>query len=132
MRISNFIFDSVHELGRSQDGSINESEPKARTDCGDSKQSNECSVAAKSKPVQQVGASAAGTTTTGAGHKLRQNQHHHHNNKNTVLRRKANVTKQKAPAKADANKPQPQVINRARGTLHGLSTIKRHGNVRVT
>lgn len=124
--------DSIHELGRSHGGSNNESEPKARTDCTESNQSKECSVAVvktQQKMVQQFGASAAGTTGTGVSgvHKLRTGQQQ----KQTLVRRKVNVTKQKAPAKADV-KPQPQVINRARGTLHGLSTIKRHGNVRVT
>lgn len=55
----------------------------------------------------------------------------------TVLRRKTAVnTKPKVPTRVDPaalKQQQPQtVINRARGTLHGLSTIKRHGNVRVT
>lgn len=140
------IYDRIHhELGRSQNESINESEPKARIDCVGSNQSKECLVAAKAtqqqKTIQQANASAAAaaTTTTGAGHKLKQGQqsqqqhHHQHHNKNTVLRRKVNnVTKQKTPTKSDPAKPKQQVINRARGTLHGLSTIKRHGNVKVT
>lgn len=53
-----------------------------------------------------------------------------------VLRRKvAAATKPKVPTRiepAALKQQQPQtVVNRARGTLHGLSTIKRHGNVRV-
>lgn len=135
------LFKCSQNLGRSHDASVNESEPKARTDCNESSQSKECSVAVKSQQkVQSHSASAAATTST-AGHKLRQGQHSHHHHhpqqqqhqKSTVLRRKVNVTK-KQPAKqaAATPKPQQQVINRARGTLHGLSTIKRHGNVRVT
>lgn len=132
----NFDQFSNHELGRSHNASVNESEPKARTDCVES-QSKECSVAVKSQQKVQSHGSTAAATTAGS-HKLRQgqhpHQHPHQHHKTSVLRRKVNVTK-KQPAKqtsAVTPKPQPQVINRARGTLHGLSTIKRHGNVRVT
>lgn len=117
-------------MGRSLEGSADESEPKARADCVGINQSKECSVATKTqkKTVHSVGASGVSTTTSG-GQRVRPGQHAAQ--KNTVLRRKAPPVKQKAPSKADVRPPQ-QVINRARGTLHGLSTIKRHGNVRVT
>lgn len=121
-----FSYISIHHLGRSQDGRADESEAKARTDCIEPNQSKECSVATK---VQQKIAQQSSTAASG-NQKLRQGQHHQ---KNTILRRKVSLTKQKAPIKSDATpKPPQQVINRARGTLHGLSTIKRHGNVRVT
>lgn len=125
------LFYSLHHSGRSEDGSINESEPKARTDCVGTNQSKECSVAIKTqkKTIPSVGASAA-VTTASAGQKVRPGQQLQQ--KNTVVRRKVVPSKQKAPAKSDAPKLPQQVINRARGTLHGLSTIKRHGNVRVT
>lgn len=68
-----------------------------------------------------------------AGQKQKQGQNHGHK---TVLRRKVVPSKPKVPQRiepAALKQQQPQtVINRARGTLHGLSTIKRHGNVRVT
>lgn len=123
----NFLYfvNSV-ALGRS-------SEAKARTDCNESNQSKDCSVAAKSQQRVQSGTAAA--VATAGNHKLRQAQQQHHHHKSApALRRKAAVSK-KQPAKSTpvvTPKPQQQVINRARGTLHGLSTIKRHGNVRVT
>lgn len=120
-----YFYYSIHHFGRSQDENVDESEAKARTDCVETNQSKECSVATKvqQKTIPQISAAGSGTQ------KLRQGQLHQ---KNTVIRRKANLTKQKAPIKSDATPKPPQVINRARGTLHGLSTIKRHGNVRVT
>lgn len=122
------------ELGRSSN--VSSHEAKARTDCVESNQSKDCSVAAKSQQRVQSGTSAtAATSTTTGNHKLRQAQHQQLHHKSTpVLRRKA-TTNKKQPAKSTpvvTPKPQQQVINRARGTLHGLSTIKRHGNVRVT
>lgn len=49
-----------------------------------------------------------------------------------MVRRKI-VNKQKATVKIQPEqKQQPQPVPRARGTLHGLSTLRRHGNVRVT
>lgn len=133
------MVNSVAELGRrSNDDHHNVSahEAKARTDCVESNQSKDCSVAAKSQHRVQSGtaASTAVASSTAGNHKLRQAQHQQHHHKSTpALRRKATVNK-KQPAKstsAATPKPQQQVINRARGTLHGLSTIKRHGNVRV-
>lgn len=88
--------------------------------------------------LQSHSVPAAGTTSTVGSHKLRQGQHpqshqqHHQHHKTTVLRRKVTANKKQPAKSAVTPKPQPQVINRARGTLHGLSTIKRHGNVRVT
>lgn len=110
-------------------------EAKARTDCVESNQSKDCSVAVKSQQRIQSGTAGIATATAG-NHKLRQaqQQQHHHKSAPAQLRRKATVNK-KQPAKSTpvvTPKPQQQVINRARGTLHGLSTIKRHGNVRVT
>lgn len=120
-------------MGRSQEGSINESEPKARADCVGTNQSKECSVALKTqkKTIPPIVASPA-VTAAAAGQKVRPaGQAVQH--KKTLVRPKVPNTKQKAPVKAaDAPKLPQQVINRARGTLHGLSTIKRHGNVRVT
>lgn len=133
------MFSSAGELGRGSSRShhnVNAHEAKARTDCVESNQSKDCSIAVKSQQRIQSGTAAgtAAVTATSAGnHKLRQAQQHHHKSA-PALRRKATVTK-KQPAKATpavSPKPQQQVINRARGTLHGLSTIKRHGNVRVT
>lgn len=134
-----FVY-SVAELGRSSNTShhnVSAHEAKARTDCVESNQSKDCSVAVKSQHRVQSG-TAVTTAVAGAtagNHKLRQAQHQHHHHKSTpALRRKATAIK-KQPAKstpAVTPKPQQQVINRARGTLHGLSTIKRHGNVRVT
>lgn len=118
------ISDSIVQLGRSSTGSVDE--PKARTDCSESSQSPECSVAVKSHPKSNA-------ATRAHHHKLRVAQQ---NLKSTPIRRK--VTQQnankKTPVKAAISTPKPasQVVNRARGTLHGLSTIKRHGNVRVT
>lgn len=108
---------------------VNETEPKARTDCVESSQSKECSVAVKSQP--KSGASVATRGHHSSHQKLRQGQQ---NLKTTPLRRKVTPVKAKPPTKAAASTPKPpsQVVNRARGTLHGLSTIKRHGNVRVT
>lgn len=127
-------------MGRSQN--TNENEPKARTDCVENSQSKECSVAVKSQQkLQSHSVSAAATASTAGSHKLRQGQHpqthqqqqqHHQHHKTTVLRRKVTTNKKQPAKSAVTPKPQPQVINRARGTLHGLSTIKRHGNVRVT
>lgn len=111
-------------------GSVDKTEPKARTDCVESSQSKECSVAVKSQP--KSGASVATRVHHGSHQqKLRQGQQ---NLKTTPLRRKVTPVKAKPPTKAAAStsKPPSQVVNRARGTLHGLSTIKRHGNVRVT
>lgn len=126
--------------GRSH-GIVNESEAKARTDCVESNQSKECSVAGKSHGKVNVQHGGA-VVHPSVNHKLRQGQHQHQHqhqqqhqqpHKNTILRRKTVINKQKVPQKAEPTpKPQQQVINRARGTLHGLSTIKRHGNVRVT
>lgn len=128
--------------GRSGNSSHNNAsahEAKARTDCNESNQSKDCSVAVKSQQRIQSGTAAgtAGTAATAGNHKLRQAQQQqpHHHKSAPALRRKAAVTKKQPPAKstsAATPKPQQQVINRARGTLHGLSTIKRHGNVRVT
>lgn len=121
------IFSSISvsiQLGRSSTGSVDE--PKARTDCSESSQSPECSVAVKSHPKSNA-------ATRAHHHKLRVAQQ---NLKSTPIRRKVtqhNANK-KTPVKAAISTPKPasQVVNRARGTLHGLSTIKRHGNVRVT
>lgn len=113
--------NSNHELGRSNNDDVNDG--KARTDCFETDQSDECSVATqKGVPV------AASTLTT------KQKSGQPLVTKSTTVRRKVNsaAVKQKSPLKADTTKPQQQIINRARGTLHGLSTIKRHGNVRVT
>lgn len=119
-------------MGRSQDGSINESEPKARADCVGTNQSKECSVAMKTqkKTIPPVVASVVNAAAAAAGQKLRP-AGQPLQQKKTVVRPKVPATKQKAPVKADTPKLPQQVINRARGTLHGLSTIKRHGNVRV-
>lgn len=128
-----------NDHGRSHTGSANE--PKARTDCVESNQSKECSVAVKSHQK----ASAVATPSSAGGQKLRQSQNHHHGHhhqhhqqqqqhlRTPVSRRKATVNKKQPAKQATVTpKPQQQIINRARGTLHGLSTIKRHGNVRVT
>lgn len=113
-------------------------EGKTRPDCNESNQSKDCSAAAKSSQRVQTGTSSATTVpTSGNQNKQRQTQqhNHHHHKSAPVLRRKVNANR-KQPAKSSpvptASRPQQQVINRARGTLHGLSTIKRHGNVRVT
>lgn len=68
-------------------------------------------------------------TTASSGTKLRPNT------KNTALRRKV-IAKPNAPVKTAQpelkQQQQQQITNRARGTLIGLSTLRRRGNVRVT
>lgn len=54
-------------------------------------------------------------------------------NKNTNTNRRKIVPKQKPSVRPEQKQqPQQQTQQRARGTLHGLSTLRRHGNVRVT
>lgn len=76
---------------------------------------------------------------TGANVPAQKQKHGQSHGQKPVLRRKvaaAGAAKPKVPTRVEpaaVKQQQPQtVVNRARGTLHGLSTIKRHGNVRVT
>lgn len=99
---------------------------KSRTDCVGT-QSKECLALVRN--VVKVP-----HATSVVSNAANQKQKHGQSVKTNVLRRKVIVSKPKTPVRVDpaALKQQSQVINRARGTLHGLSTIKRHGNVRVT
>lgn len=77
---------------------------------------------------------------TGANVPSQKQKHGQSHGQKPVLRRKVAAggaaAKPKVPTRVEpaaVKQQQPQtVVNRARGTLHGLSTIKRHGNVRVT
>lgn len=124
---------SNQEIGRSNEENVNEG--KARTDCVGTNQSKECSVAAKSEPKLNAQKAVPAVVSTGIKHKSTAHHQQQQVQKSPAIRRKVNITKQKTPVKAEVAPKQPppqQIINRARGTLHGLSTIKRHGNVRVT
>lgn len=113
-----------HEFGRSTNAGHAVTELQVQPNCIASSQSGECAKAAKLEPK-------VNSAVTATAHKIRTSQHQQ-NTKSAVIRRKTIVSKQKAPGKAPGVSSAQQVINRARGTLHGLSTIKRHGNVRVT
>lgn len=87
----------------------------------------------------ELSARTARSVAPGKANAANQKQKHGqpvHGQKTPVRRKTPAVTKPKVPIRVDPaalKQQQPQtVINRARGTLHGLSTIKRHGNVRVT
>lgn len=103
----------------------NDTSSEARNDCNGSTATKECLV---------TKSSIKAATKTGTVNIVR-NKVVAPGNKN-VVRRKI-VPKQKPavksqPEQKQQQKQQTQQINRARGTLHGLSTLRRHGNVRVT
>lgn len=99
----------------------NETSSEARNECNGSTATKECLVTKSSIKA----ASKNGHQT------ITRNKVISSSNKNAV-RRKI-VPKLKPTVKSQAEqKQQTQQINRARGTLHGLSTLRRHGNVRVT
>lgn len=55
----------------------------------------------------------------------------HATNTKTIVKRRKVIAKQKTATRPE-QKQQPLTQQRARGTLHGLSTLRRHGNVRVS
>lgn len=94
---------------------------EARNECNGSSATKDCLVTKSTiKAAAKIGQSNITRTKVAAP-----------NNKTPVRRKVA--PKQKPTVKSQPEqKQQTQQINRARGTLHGLSTLRRHGNVRVT
>lgn len=115
-RSTNSNVDSV-----TLNGASNQTSSEARNECSGSQTTKDCLVTKSTiKTGSKTGQNNVTRTKTVVP-----------NNKN-VVRRKV-MPKQKPAVKSQPEqKQQTQQINRARGTLHGLSTLRRHGNVRVT
>lgn len=113
--------DDSPEVNEPNVANINDTSSEARNECTGSTASRDCLVTKSTiKTASKIGQQPATRTKVIIP-----------GNKNAV-RRKI-VPKQKPTVKSQPEQKQTtQQINRARGTLHGLSTLRRHGNVRVT
>lgn len=127
-----------HQHARSGDTIESDAEPEA-ANATSSEARNECNGSTAAKDCLVTKSTVKAAAKPGQTNITRTKVPVANNNKNAVRRKivpKLKPTVKSQPEQKEPKQqpqiPQTQQINRARGTLHGLSTLRRHGNVRVT